>query len=72
VIKSLSLQPLYQEQFQKMKGMVIGREEYGQAQSLAVVHLNPANILKRTEFRWAQPADEPAKDKERKESKDAS
>ncbi len=47
---------------------MIGREEYGQAQSLAVVHLNPANILKRTEFRWAQPADEPAKDKERKES----
>jgi hypothetical protein len=72
VVKNLSLQPLYQEQFQKMKGMVIGREEYGQTQSLAVVHLNPANILNRMDFRFAKPADEPAKDTAKKESKDAS
>jgi hypothetical protein len=72
VIKSLNVQPLYQEQFQKMKGMVIGREEYGQTQSLAVVHFNPANILKRMNFQWAKPADEPAKNKAKKESKDAS
>ena len=42
-----------------MKGMVIGREEYGQTQNLAVVHLNPENILKRMNFRFANPADEP-------------
>lgn len=72
VIKDLKLQPLYQEQFQQMKGMVIGREEYGQAQSLAAVHLNPDNILKRMDFRWAKPAEEPSKDEAAKESKDAS
>jgi hypothetical protein len=72
VVKNLTVQPLYQEQFQKMKGMVIGREEYGQTQSLAVVHLNPANILKRMNFQWAKPVDEPAKDKVKKESKGAS
>jgi len=72
VVKSLSPQPLYQEQFQKMKGMVIGREEYGQSQSLAVVHLNPENILKRMDFRFAKQADEPAKDEAKKGSKDAS
>lgn len=72
VVKSLTPQPLYQEQFQKMKGMVIGREEYGQSQSLAVVHLNPENILKRMDFRFAKQADEPAKDEAKKGSKDAS
>jgi hypothetical protein len=72
VVKSLSPQPLYQEQFQKMKGMVIGREEYGQSQNLAVVHLNPENILKRMDFRFARQTDEPATDETKKESKDAS
>jgi hypothetical protein len=72
VLKDLNVQPLYQEQFQQMKGMVIGREEYGQAQSLAAVHLNPDNILKRMDFRWARPAEEPSKDEAAKESKDAS
>jgi hypothetical protein len=72
VIKDLKLQPLYQEQFQKMKGMVIGREEYGQAQNLAAVHLNPENILRRMGFRWAEPTKETTKDEAAKESKDAS
>ncbi|MGE5295652.1 MAG: hypothetical protein ACM3VT_12550 [Solirubrobacterales bacterium] len=71
VIKSLKLTPLYQEQFQKMKGMVTAREEYGQSQSLAVVHLNPENIIKRMNFRWAKPAVESTKDEAKKESKDA-
>lgn len=69
VIKSLSPRPLYQEQFQKMKGMVVGREEYSQTQSLAVVHLNPANILKRMSFRFA---DQPADKETPKESKGTS
>jgi hypothetical protein len=72
VVRTLSLEPLYQEQFQKIKGMVIGREEFGQSQSLGVVHLNPANILKRMNYRSAQLAAEPAKNKAKTESKDAS
>ena len=63
VIKSLSLRPLYEEQFQKMKGMVMGREDYAQSQSLAVVHLNPANIFERMNFRFAEtPAEETKKE----------
>ena len=74
VVKSLSVEPLNQEQFQKMKGMVIGREEYGQTQSLAVVHLNPENILKRMNFRFADERDQQAKDKAKakENAKDAS
>ncbi len=72
VVKDLKLQPLYQEQFQKMKGMVIGREEYSQTQNLAAVHLNPENILNRMNFRWARPAEPSTKDKTAKGSKDAS
>jgi len=69
VVKSLTPRPLYQEQFAKMKGMVVGREEYSQTQSLAAVHLNPANILKRMNFRFA---DQPTDKETKKESKDAS
>ncbi len=69
VIKNLSLRPLYQEQFHKMKGMVIGREEYSQTQSLAAVHLNPESILKRMNFRYA---DSQANTETQKESKGTS
>jgi hypothetical protein len=55
-IKSLTPQAITLEQFQRMKGMVMGREEYGQAQSLAAVHLNPDNVLKRMNFRFAEDA----------------
>ncbi len=72
-IKSLSPQPLYLEQYQKMKGTVVSREEYGQSQSLAVVHLNPKNILQRMNFRFVDQTDQPADKKETpKEPKDAS
>ena len=44
-----------------------------QTQNLAVVHFNPANILKRMNYRPAQPAAEPAKeaDTANQKSKDA-
>ncbi len=72
VVRTLSLTPLYQEQFQKVKGMVIGREEFGQSQNLGVVHLNPANILKRMNFRSADSTEGSARSKAKTESKDAS
>ncbi|HNS20552.1 MAG TPA: hypothetical protein PKH24_08630 [Sedimentisphaerales bacterium] len=71
-IKSLTPRPLYQEQFQKMKGMAINREEYGQTQSLAVVHLNPQNILKRAGFRFVDQKDQPDGKETKKESKGTS
>lgn len=72
VFKNISMQPLYQEQFQKMKGMVVGREDYSQSQNLAVVYLNPENIVERMDFRWAHPVKESAEDQAKKESKDES
>ena len=69
VVKSLTPRPLYREQFAKMKGRAVGREEYSQTQSLAAVHLNPANILKRMNFRFA---DQPTDKETQKESKGTS
>jgi hypothetical protein len=69
VLKSLSVDRLNQEEFRKMKSMLVRREDYSQAQSLAVVHLNPENILKRMNFR---PADRPTEDAAEKEPEDAS
>lgn len=72
VLKNLSIERLDRQQFQRMKGMLLRQEDYGQAQSLAVVHLNPENILKRMNFRLARQADEPAKAEAGQQEEDAS
>jgi hypothetical protein len=74
VLKDLSLQRLTQEDFQRMKGSLVRREEYTQIESLAAVHFHPENILKRMNFRFAHPVDEPGEgqDETRQESKEAS
>ena len=51
VIKNISVKRLYKEQYDKVKAMQLFTEEHAQAQSLAAVHFNPANILKRMQFR---------------------
>ncbi len=51
VIKDISVKRLYKEQYDKVKAMQLFTEEHAQAQSLAAVHFNPANILKRMQFR---------------------
>ncbi|MBM4024929.1 MAG: hypothetical protein FJ280_05910 [Planctomycetes bacterium] len=60
VLKDLAVRRLTLEEFQKMKGMIVRREEYTQAENLAAVHFGPENILKRMNFRYAEPVDEPA------------
>jgi hypothetical protein len=72
VLKSLSVQPLTKEEFQKMKGMVVRREEYNQIESLAAVYFNPENILKRMNFRYAHPVDEAGADEGQSKTKEAS
>lgn len=71
-LKSLAREYLSREEFQKMKGMILLREEHNQVQSLAAVHLNPANILKRMNFKFARQADQPAEDKTGQKSKGTS
>jgi len=53
VIKDLSIKRLYKEEFEKLKVTRLFREEYIQSQSLAAIHFNPENILKRMNFRAA-------------------
>jgi hypothetical protein len=60
VIKSISIKPLYKEQYEKIKAMRLYREDLVQSQSLAAVHFNPENILKRMNFGPAKVSEEPA------------
>lgn len=53
VVKDISVKRLYQEDYDKMKATRLFREDYIQSQSLAVIHFNPENILKRMNFRAA-------------------
>ncbi len=72
VLKSLTLQRLTQEEFQKMKGMLVRREEYSQVESLMAVHFNPENIIKRMKFRFARTEDQAAEGQTKQQSKEAS
>ncbi|GAH00890.1 unnamed protein product, partial [marine sediment metagenome] len=52
-LKKISVKRFEQEQYEAIKAIQIYREEHIQSQSLAAVHFNPENILKRMSFRWA-------------------
>ena len=60
VIKNISVKRLSREEYQKIKAMQLYREQEIQGQSLAVIHFNPENILKRMNFRPAKAPKEPA------------
>ena len=59
-LKSLSVKRLEQEQYDKTKALQDYKEDLIQSQSLAPVHFNPENILKRMHFRQVKKANEPA------------
>jgi len=59
VIKNISVKRLFKEDFDKMKATRLFREDYIQSQSLAVIHFNPENILKRMKFKPAKSEEEP-------------
>ena len=58
VIKNVSVKRLFKEDFDKMKATRLFREDYIQSQSLAVIHFNPENILKRMNFKAAKSEEE--------------
>ncbi len=72
ILKSLTLQRLTQEEFQKMKGALVRREEYSQVESLMAVHFNPESIIKRMNFRFAETEDQAAAGETKQPSKEAS
>jgi len=57
VIKSISVKRLEQQQYEKIKAKKLFTEDHIQSQSLAPVHFNPENILKRMNFRPAKVVD---------------
>ncbi len=50
-VKSLSINQLYEEDFQKVRGLEFYKEDIADAQALAFAHYSPENILKRMKFR---------------------
>ena len=52
-IKEIRIRRVVREEYEQTKPMQVFTDEHIQSQSLAAVHFNPANILKRTNFRWA-------------------
>lgn len=59
-LKNVSVKRLDQKQYEKIKAALVYREEYIQSQSLAAVHFNPENILKRMNFRPVKEKKQPA------------
>ena len=60
VIKNISVKRLWKEDYERSKAMRFYREDLVQSQSLAAVHFNPENILKRLKFKPAEAEEEPA------------
>jgi len=58
-VKDASVRWLNQQQYESMKGMLLQQEDYIQMQNLAVVHFNPANILKRMNYKAVDEAKSP-------------
>jgi len=57
-IKDLSVKRLWSEDFDRLKAIRLYREDRTQFQSLALVHFNPDNILKRMKFEFVEDEDE--------------
>ncbi|MHC4314447.1 MAG: hypothetical protein ACYSW3_18505 [Planctomycetota bacterium] len=53
-IKEIRVRRVVREEYEQTKPIQVFKDEYIQFQSLAAVHFNPANILKRTNFRRAE------------------
>jgi hypothetical protein len=58
-LKNVSVKRLYHEDYQRIKAMRVYREDFVRSQSLAPVHFNPENILKRMDFRPLDRDDRP-------------
>ncbi|MEJ2705104.1 MAG: hypothetical protein P8Z79_21915, partial [Sedimentisphaerales bacterium] len=51
VIKNISVKRLWKERYEQAKIQTIFGQEHAQSQSLSAIFLNPANILKRVDFK---------------------
>jgi hypothetical protein len=53
-LETVTVQRLNEQQFQDMKNSMAYRNDHIETQSLAVVHFDPQNIVKRMDFRYAE------------------
>jgi hypothetical protein len=53
-IKEIRVRRVVREEYEQSKPIEVYKEEYIQFQSMAAVHFNPENILKRANFRWVR------------------
>ncbi len=53
-IKDISVKRLWKEDYEQAKPMQLFGDEYAQAQSLAAIHFNPENVLKRMHFKFVK------------------
>lgn len=56
VIKNISVTPLWKENYERTKAISSFTEDHVETQSLALVHYNPAYIIKRMNFRYNENA----------------
>jgi len=71
-IKNISVRRLTLKEYEKIKAVRLQREDYVQSESLAAVHFNPENILKRTNFRLSEADEESSEPNTPAESEAAS
>lgn len=71
-IKDIMVRRVVREEYEQIKPIQVFKDEHIEFQSLAAVHFNPANILKRTNFRWAREKKQAADANAPPESKEAS
>lgn len=57
-VKNIAIRRITLEDYQKIKSMLLQREDYVQSETMAVVHLNPENIIKRMNFKPVKTDDE--------------
>jgi hypothetical protein len=59
-LKNISVKRLEQNQYDRIKAIQDYKEDFIQSQSLAPVHFNPDNILKRMKFKLVEKEKAPA------------
>ena len=53
-LKEIRIRRVVREEYEQIKAIQVYKEEHIQFQSLAAVHFNPQNIIKRMNFRWRE------------------
>ena len=59
-LKEIRIRRVVREEYEQIKAIQVYKEEHIQFQSLAAVHFNPQNIIKRMNFRWVREEEQAA------------